>query len=98
MKLQQTSLLQTGIAIINSENGEMMVPLFSDKPVMEAAEVAETCGGIIANVYITNNLKNRIRRGTEGSPLSRIVMEEIRSGFSNILGPKAVHPIQSSYV
>ena len=96
MKLQQTSLDQTGVAIL-SMNGkeEKQIPLFSLKPVEEAQSIVENffpaCERIEA-VYFTNNLMetkiediiSNYRKNHKNLPEN--YMEELLSGFPYVIG------------
>lgn len=99
MKLQQTSLDQTGVAILrmNGESSEKQIPLFSLKPVEEAQSIVSsffpTCERIEA-VYFTNNLMEvkiediiaNYRKNHENLPED--YMEELLSGFPYVIGAK----------
>lgn len=97
MKLQQTSLDQTGIAILELNNGEEKhIPLFSLKPVEEANNIVRDyfssyCKNIKA-VYFTNNLMDSkiedliesYRKNRKNLPEN--YMDELLSGFPYIIG------------
>ena len=97
MKLQQTSLEQTGIAILLMKNNEEKhIPLFSLNPVEEANELVRkyftnSCEKI-KSVYITNNLmeakiEDIISTYREKHLcLPENYMEELLSGFPYIVG------------
>lgn len=95
MKLQQTSLDQTGVVIIeNSENGQKIIPLFSLNPVEEAQSLQSSYfrEWEIKHVYVTNNLMQakiediieEYRKGHENLPED--YMEELLSGFPYVQG------------
>lgn len=97
MRLQQTSLDQTGVAILNLDGEEKHIPLFSLSPVEEIHEfVRENYPSydefIIKAVYFTNNLmKFKIEdlileyRETHNN-LPENYVEELLSGFPYIIG------------
>lgn len=98
MEFQQTSLDQTGVAVLIMEDGsEKIIPLFSFNPIREVQELVKefeffsTCQGI-KNVYFTNNLmetkiEDTIEKYREGHLcLPEDYMEELLSGFPYIFG------------
>ena len=93
MILQQKSLLQTGIAILLFKDGHKeMVPLFSNKPVEEANEIAigiEDCVKVedtfVTNTYLDVNLLEDIDSFVEERGfLPQDLIGQLRSGFSYI--------------
>ena len=106
MKLQQTSLDQTGIAIlIMKDESVKFIPLFSSKPIEEAHDLVVNyfpdCLEI-NHIYFTNNLmdakiEDTIEKYREGHPcLPEDYMEELLSGFPYIFGePKSTIPFYS---
>lgn len=99
MKLQQTTLDQTGVAIlIMNDDSEKIIPLFSTSPVEEAQALVKryfdkSCQSIHA-VYMTNNLmevkiEDIIKDYKEKYnylTLPENYMEELLSGFPYIIG------------
>ena len=98
MKLQQTTLDQTGIAILEFEDGERTIPLFSIYPVEEAQNIVKDyfpdCIKIKA-VYMTNNLMDLMGTKIEdiihnyrekNDCLPENYMDELLSGFPYIIG------------
>ena len=93
MKLQQESLAQTGIAILEFKDGhEEIVPLFSEKPVLEADNIALGIKDVlrVKHTFVTNSLIG-IKLGNDISDfeseygfLPQDLMGELRSGFSYI--------------
>ena len=96
MKLQQRSLDQTGVAILELENNEEKeIPLFSLTPVEEANTIAEkyfpSCK--IKHVFITNNLMNVKIEDTiaefiknNNGVVPENLIEEILTGFPYVIG------------
>ena len=95
MKLQQTSLDQTGIVIFkNSAGNQKNIPLFTLNPVAEAQSLQNTYfrGWEVRHVYVTNNLMQakiedtieEYRKGHNNLPED--YMEELLSGFPYIQG------------
>lgn len=96
MKLQQTSLDQTGVAIlILKGNKEKLLPLYSTNPVEEANKLVKNyfpdCE-VIKAVYFTNNLmptkiEDVIEKYEERyGYLPENYVEELLSGFPYIIG------------
>ena len=106
-KLQQTSPLQTGIAVIKTDKEDnLLVPLFSAYLVHEANEIVKDIpNAALLHTYCTNsvigfNIVNTIEDFLKykGSlPLN--YMTELRSGFSNIYNSLeySPYPICISY-
>lgn len=104
MKLQQTSLDQTGVAILTMQDkSEKIIPLFSVDPVTEANSLVEnyfkeSCEAIKA-VYFTNNLmetkiEDMISSYKEShgyAILPEDYMEELISGFPYIIGEEVTY-------
>lgn len=101
MKLQQQSLLQTGIAILLFKDGhEELVPLFSNEPVAEADGIAmgiKDCVRVqhtfVTNSYIGVKLDEDIdefmrKRGF----LPQDIVGQLRSGFSYIYNSLEFNP------
>jgi hypothetical protein len=94
MKLQQTSLDQTGVAILTINNKDIVKPLFSLEPVSEAQELVRLYlkEATIKAVYVTNNLmptkiEDVIDEYKENHlDLPEGYMEQLLSGFSFIDG------------
>lgn len=94
MKLQQTSLDQTGVVILTINNKDVIKPLFSLEPVSEAQELVRLYlkEATIKAVYVTNNLmptkiEDVIDEYKENhSDLPEGYMEQLLSGFSFING------------
>lgn len=95
MKLQQTSLDQTGIAIFKNSTGDQKdIPLFTLNPITEAQSLQSTYfkEWEIRHVYVTNNLMQakiediieEYRKGHRNLPED--YMEELLSGFPYIQG------------
>lgn len=106
IKLQQTSLDQTGAAIYASENGDVVIPLFSDNLMVEAHSIKSEISllGELKHVYACNSLLNidltdkitEFLHRTGSLPLN--YMNELRSGFSHIYNIKFCSlPIGLSY-
>ena len=97
-KLKQTSLDQTGIAILSPEKNsleEIKIPLFSEKPTKEANELLLLfpSGTIIRHVFISNNLldykiEDCIKEFQKefSNVLPENMMDEMVSGFPFIRG------------
>jgi hypothetical protein len=95
MKLQQKSLDQTGVAILEFKDGKREIPLFSCNPVAEINSIIENyfsdCISLKA-VYITNNLmetkiEDIIEKYRYKHPcLPENYMNELLSGFPYIIG------------
>ena len=101
MKLQQQSLLQTGIAILLFKDGhEELVPLFSNEPVIEADSIAMRIKECIRaqHVFVTNSyigvrldedIDNFMR---ERRFLPQDIVGHLRSGFSYIYNSLEFNP------
>ena len=96
-KIKQTSLDQTGIAIIERKDKEdLFLPLFSLSPIKEANELALDIPGFIRikNIFIANNLLDYkiedaikdFKQLKRPEVLPQNLMEELVSGFPFITG------------
>ena len=101
MKIKQTSLDQTGVAIIEINNSEKIVPLFSLHYTREAEDIAEDIrkvsygGAFVKSVFLANNLLDyRIEdaiadfQSVKPKVLPEDMMDELLSGFPFITGNK----------
>lgn len=106
IKLQQKSLDQTGAAIYSSENGDVVIPLFSDNLMVEAHSIKSEISllGELKHVYACNSLLDidltdkitEFLHRTGSLPLN--YMNELRSGFSSIYNIEySTPPIGLSY-
>lgn len=95
MKLQQTNINQTGVAILELTNlEEKQVPLFSLNPISEAEELLEDfIGASVKHVFITNNLMDyKIEsviekyKSEHNGALSELLMDQLVSGFPYVVG------------
>lgn len=95
MKLQQTSLDQTGVAVFENNAGEQkIIPLFTLNPVGEAQslQISYFREWEVKHIYVTNNLMQakiediieEYRKGHKALPED--YMEELLSGFPYIQG------------
>lgn len=98
MKIRQTSIEQTGIAIFTTEEGERCVPLFSLEVCKEANELQTYFKTLTrpTRVYMTNNLlEYRIEDEIEkfkkehNNVVPEEYMEQLVSGFPYIEGYEA---------
>ncbi len=95
-KIKQTSLDQTGIAVIQLINGHKLIPLFSENPMEEANEITLQLPvpiAMIKHVFISNNMldykiEDCIRHFQIAFPkvLPEDMMEELVSGFPYTYG------------
>ena len=103
MKLQQTDLMQTGVAIFrNSAKEQVQVPLFSSTPLTEAQEIVESLEGYtIEHVFYSNSMflnepgsiGNRIKEVVENYGfLPEDLMEDLKRGFVCVTGEFSVTP------
>ena len=95
MKLYQTSLDQTGVAIfVTKDNKEKQVPLFSLDPVGEANKLLNVVPNVerVKHVFVTNNLCTNRVEDTIQEVINREhylpedLIEYIVSGFSYVIG------------
>lgn len=89
-KLKQTSLEQTGVAVLKLKDGDKVIPLFSENPIKEANEVGALfpLGTEVKNVFVANNIldyriEDCIKDFQIEFPqiLPEDMMEELVSGF-----------------
>ena len=88
MKLQQTSIDQTGVAIFRTATEEKQIPLFSLSPCEEAQELSQYVEGELEHVFVTNNLceyriEDAIRdyKKEYNNAISEEFMDQLASGF-----------------
>ena len=96
MKIKQTSLEQTGVALYEDNNGELtQIPLFSLNPVDEAHEMESlvSSDSSLKHVFISNNLLDyKIEDAIEdfqeknGDVLPQNLIEELVAGFPFLCG------------
>jgi hypothetical protein len=94
-KLKQTSLDQTGVAVLKLIDGDKVIPLFSENPIKEANEVGSLfpLGTEVKNVFVANNMldfkiEDCIKDFQTYLPntLPEDMMEELVSGFPYTYG------------
>ena len=94
-KLKQTSLDQTGIAILKIKDEYKVIPLFSENPIKEANEVGALfpLGTEVKNVFVANSMldfkiEDCIKDFQTYLPntLPEDMMEELVSGFPYTYG------------
>lgn len=91
IKLKQTSLEQTGVALIEEEDGSFsQIPLYSSKPTQEAYSFGQRFNVRVRHVFYTNNIigicKELQDYISKFHSLPRSIMEDLRCGFSHIYG------------
>ena len=98
MKLQQRNLDQTGVAILELEDGSIKeIPLYSLEPIQEADTIVENFYPTCTHkcVYFTNNLMPNhtkiediisVYMKQNGGVLPEDLMEDLVSGFPYIRG------------
>ena len=94
-KLKQTSLDQTGVAVLKLKDGDKVIPLFSENPIKEANQVGALfpLGTEVKNVFIANSMLDfKIEDCIEDfqtylpNTLPEDMMEELVSGFPYTYG------------
>ena len=94
-KLKQTSLDQTGVAVLKLEDEDKVIPLFSENPIKEANEVGALfpLGTEVKNVFVANSMldfkiEDCIKDFQTYFPntLPEDMMEELVSGFPYTYG------------